>query len=314
MKIADLHNDLLSYLNEDRCRSAYDLASTSSISQFKEGGVVLQVFVIFCKTENGCQKKAEEQFLLFKEFPIKYREFAQEITPLLAIENASCFCGEEEDLEVGLKRLDTWRLSISPVYISLTWNEENRFGGGNATNVGLKPDGLTLLKWLHKKNIAIDFSHSSDLLAEGILDAIDKYHLDLKVLASHSNFREKANVARNLPTFLAKEIIQRKGIIGLNLVRSFLGDGGIEDILHHIEYGLTLGAQDQLGFGADFFLASDFPTLVHLMPVFHPEYNHAGCYPHLFKILKKILNEKQRQKIAYENVETFLKTQLQLTF
>jgi len=39
------------------------------------------------------------------------------------------------------------------------------------------------------KQIPIDLSHTSDLLAEGILNHIDSQKLEIPVIASHSNFR-----------------------------------------------------------------------------------------------------------------------------
>ena len=58
---------------------------------------------------------------------------------LAAIENASGFCEEQEPLEDGLRRFERLVAEAGPLaYVSLTWNDENRFGGGNKASAGLK--------------------------------------------------------------------------------------------------------------------------------------------------------------------------------
>ena len=87
-----------------------------------------------------------------------------------------------------------------------------------------------------------------------MLNHITKYNFDIPILASHSNFRTIFNHARNLPDDIAKEIIKRKGLIGINFLRAFLNDKNPEAIFDHIAYGVSLGASKSLCFGADFFL------------------------------------------------------------
>ena len=69
------------------------------------------------------------------------------------------------------------------------WNQENRFGGGNASDVGLKREGELFLEYLGGKGVAIDLAHPSDALAHDILNYIDKKSLKVTPIASHSNFR-----------------------------------------------------------------------------------------------------------------------------
>ena len=109
------------------------------------------------------------------------------------------------------------------MYVSFTWNMENRFGGGALTTVGLKDDGKRLLEVLATNRIAVDLSHASDRLAYDIFNYIDKHKLDMKVIASHSVMRAIHHAPRNLPDEIAKEIIKRKGIIGLNFIAKFIG-------------------------------------------------------------------------------------------
>lgn len=310
MKIADTHCDLLSYLQGDPARTANDPESRASIPQLIKGGVVLQTLAIFTITKPDSARLGEKQFQIFKTLPQKYgNAFSKDIHPLLAVENASGFCAEEETIEIGLKRIERWWKEAGPIgYISFTWNDENRFGGGNASKTGIKPDGLSLLRWMDGKNIAIDLSHTSDALAHDILNAIDKYHLKINPLASHSNFRKVMDNPRNLPDEIAKEIIRRKGVMGINFLRLFIGTNGPDDFLRHIEHAEKLGGLNRLCLGADFFYDGDSPPeLDHYKPFFFEGYDNSSCYPRFLKLLRKILSEEQIENIAYRNLIEFLR-------
>lgn len=294
--IADLHCDLLSYLAEVPKRTLYDPESRCSMPLLKEGGVVFQTMAVFTETKAGSVECAERQISAFKSLPF-------ELDGALAIENASGILEEDEDFEKGLERLR----GIGPfLYISLTWNNENRFGGGNAAQIGLKRDGELLLEYLNGKGHCIDLSHTSDALAHDILNYIDKKSLDVIPIASHSNFRAITDVPRNLPDEIARELIRRKGLIGINFVRHFIGKTP-SDFLRHIEHALSLGGEDRICFGADFFAALTIPAeLDYLKPFFFSDFDNASCYPRLLELARPLFSEAQLEKIAYANFKEFM--------
>jgi membrane dipeptidase len=299
MQIADLHCDLLSYLAEDSNHTAHDPESRASIPLLKQGGVGFQTLAIFTKTG----KESVQQGILQAEIFFNLsKKFGSEIKTMVSIENASSFCDETEPLQKGLERLESWLGKAGRIaYISLTWNDENRFGGGNATKVGLKKDGQQLLQWMSGKKIPIDLSHTSDRLAEEILKT------NIVPIASHSNFRKVADHPRNLPDHVAKEIGARGGVIGLNFVRAFLGKHGPEDFIRQIEHADKLGLLDQYCFGADFFADHDVPPELHyLIPFFNPGFDNASCYPKVIALLEKHLPRAIVEKIAYKNLTEFL--------
>lgn len=324
--VIDLHCDLLSFLQMKGERTPFDPLSRASFSQMKEGGVRLQTLAIFTYTEVGSTKSGQEQVEIFSQLPHRYDEhyafftgpecFAQPndkvyVTP--AFENASGFCEEDEPLERGLSRLQHLYEKLKRIlYISMTWNSENRFGGGNASNVGLKEDGKQLLRWMDGKKIAIDFSHTSDALAFDILTFIDQNKLKIPVIASHSNFRAITDVARNLPDELAQEIIRRRGIIGFNLFSPFIGTQDPHNLLKHIEHGLKLNGENALCFGADFFNDEDFPDLKTKYKgelSFFEEYGNASSYPRMLQLFehKLGLSTPLVHALASQNSLNFLK-------
>lgn len=324
--IVDFHNDLLSYLTYKDKRTPYDTASLSSYPQLLAGHVKLQILAISTITSPTSVEMGKKQALCFKnllkEYPHLFTLFKKEpfspslVCVLPAIENASAFSLEDEPLSSSLQRLEDLIEFTAPlVYISLTWNGENRFGGGVGSTCGLKEDGKELLKWLDQKKIAIDFSHASDKLSYEILNYIDRHHLNIPLIASHSNFRTITNVPRNLPEELAKELIRRKGLICLNLFAPFIDKNDPYILIKHIEYGLTLGAEDALSIGADFFCIKDFPHIQIHYPntlCFFPQLSDSSSYPYLFSLLeeKGSFKESFLEKISSKNALCFLEKSL----
>lgn len=299
--IFDLHCDLLCYLANDPNRTAFDPGVRCSIPQLREGNVQFQVLPIFTTTEKGSAKlglaQAEIYKKIAKELPCKTS---------LAIENASSMCEEDEPLRVGLERIE----KLGPLfYISLTWNFENRFGGGAHTDVGLKQDGKDLVRFLDNKNIAIDLSHTSDALAYDLLNYMEKNSLKVPVIASHSNFRSVTDMARNLPDELVKEVIARNGIIGMNFVRFFVGPDSPTYFAKQLEHGLKLGGENHLCLGADFFFGDDVPPDQRKSAdvTWFPGYDNASCYSKVFQLWNEQLGLKDAllKKISHENLNHF---------
>lgn len=322
--IADLHCDLLCYLAHNSTRTPHDLAVRCSIPQLQEGNVKIQTMAIFAETEPDSSKKGVKQAEIFlslcRQFPGIFKRYQPDDDPvntaqialLPSIENASSFCAEGEDLEKSLTELDVWQRKMGKfLYMSLTWNTENRFGGGSHTNIGLKCDGQRVLQYLSRRNIALDISHASDRLAEEALNYIDKEKLNLSVIASHSNLRSVHEASRNLPDDLAKEIVKRNGIIGLNFVRFFVGPDNPKNFIRQMEHAIKLGCQDALCFGADFFYGNDVSPAYRKTSeeLFFPHFDHAGTYWKVLELWRSAGNvsEEVISGICYGNFQRFLK-------
>lgn len=318
----DLHCDLLSYLQLDHKRTPFDPLPRCSYPQLLEGKVMAQTLAISSITYPKSSADGAAQAALFlsllEKHPEHFSRFSgkpklKQIQIIPSIENASCLCNETETLNSGLKRLKTWQQTLGPIfYISLTWNGENRFGGGAGSSQGLKADGKALLEEMEQLGIAVDFSHTSDALASDILNYIDAQNLKLSVMASHSNFRPIHSAIRNLPETIAKEIIRRQGIIGMVLYKKFVNPADPAFLARHVSYGIKLGAEHALSFGADFFCFDDFidhfPDQLTDDAGFFDEYPNASCYPNVLRFLEKNakLSAEQLQQIAYKNALHFL--------
>lgn len=319
---ADLHCDLLSYLRRVPAATPMDTGNIGCAIPFlRQGNVKLQVMAIYTAVEKGSTEHALTQCLAYRSLALFYNKVfftARSYIPgdglasnsgigiIPAIENASGFCEEDEPLENGFKKLEEIiRLTGRILYIGLTHHGENRFGGGNNTKPGLKPDGERLLDYISGRKIAIDFAHTSDALAYDLLNYITKHSLDIPVIASHSNYRAVWNHVRNLPDDIAKEIIRRDGLIGVNFLRAFLNDNDPGALNDHIMHGLALGGEKAVCIGADYFYTGTHPDKSRI-PFYFKEHEHAGCYPSIIDGLPASVSEETRNDIAYRNVMNFL--------
>lgn len=319
LPIIDMHCDLLVYLLMNEQATPEDGKFGASFPFLRQGNVKLQVMAIYTGVEELSSKRGLRQSEIYKQLLEEYEpEFYQaragfkcseneQIGLIAAIESASGLCNETEPLDNAFANLEMILANVERLfYISFTHHYENRFGGGNYSTPGLKPDGEVLLEYISGKQIAVDLSHTSDALAHDILDYTYKKGLQVPVIASHSNFRDVWDHRRNLTRENAQEIIDRNGLIGMNFLRAFVNNDEPEALLDHMSYGVELpGGQESLCFGADFFYWRDFPDPKRI-PYLFPEHENAEKYQSILDSLGDRLNFEQQEKLAHKNVERFI--------
>lgn len=320
--VIDLHCDLLAHmLNMPNPDPFKQEGIACSFPALAKGNVKLQVMAIYTATQKGSAALAIRQSEIFASFLAKYPEdctlvndldtlsrieTSSKLGMIAAIENASGFCEEDESLDIGFIRLEQIIKNVTRIlYIGFTHHAENRFGGGNNSTAGLKEDGKKLLQYLDGKRIAVDFSHASDALAQDILDYISEHSLEVPILASHSNYRTVFNHVRNLPDDIAKEIIRREGIIGVNFLRAFVNNEDSNALYHHMNYGIELGGFNSICFGADYFSTDDHPDRSRV-PFYFKEHKDASCYPSIIEEVSNQVSPEFVERISSKNVMNYL--------
>ena len=314
----DLHCDLLYYLLRADTKLD-DKELGCSLPFLKEGNVRLQTMAIYAPTsKNSCFLALQQSeifgkliedsnFFHFNLNNYDDLENRSRVGILASIENASCFCEENSPLNKGFENLEKIIQNTKKLfYISLTHHDENRFGGGNNSEAGLKPDGKVLIDYLNEKKIAIDLAHTSDQLAYDILNYIDQKNYKISVLASHSNFRTIYKNNRNLPDELVNEMIARKGLIGLNFIRDYIDVEHPERFYEHIQQGLYLGAGDNMAYGADFFFDKNHPDKSRY-PFFFKDFENATAYNSINNRLNEEFSSEIMEKISHKNALDFIK-------
>lgn len=318
--VIDLHCDLLSYLTRPNSSIYNSQDIGCAVPNLKDGNVKLQIMAIFAPVEENSHQYGLDQSKIFqnlnKEENELYRfekqhlatfETNENIGMLASVESGSAFCDENISLKEGFENLERIIENVGSIlYISFTHHAENRFGGGNFSTAGLKNDGKALINYLHNRNIAIDFSHTSDALAHDILNYISKENINVPILASHSNYRPVYEHARNLPDDVAQEIIHQKGLIGLNFVRAFVNPDKVEALEEHVAHGISLGAENSICYGADYFYTKSHPDKSRI-PFYFAAHDNASCYPDINAVLEKQFGAEQTAKISSQNALDFIK-------
>ncbi|MDN3505410.1 MAG: membrane dipeptidase [Rhabdochlamydiaceae bacterium] len=316
--VVNLHCDLLGCIEANNNLGFESEEIRCSLPQELDGGVKLETLAIAAISSDKSAKQGERQVKLYLDMLKKYSDKVgsflrgdseDKLLFLFAIENASVLAIDDEPLTLAFDRFERYNTVEKILYISFTWNEENRFGGGNITKVGIKEDGKTLLEYMSGKGVAIDFSHTSDQLAYDIINHIEKKGLQIPFIASHSNYRCVKDIPRNLPDEIAKEIIKRNGVIGLNFVRRFVGEKS-SDFLLHIEHALSLGGENAIALGADFYGGFPLPKYMQTpeyYPPFQKDFSDASTYQRFLQMVSDRFSQDLVEKIAHQNGRNFIK-------
>lgn len=287
-----LQNDMHIDLERGGCFSAYG-----------------QVFAIWIPDE----KRGEEAFTYYQSvrsrFSSELRENTarvsfcktpQDIESALAAGKTAALLSVEGGAVLGgeLKRLDAL-YQDGVRLLTLTWNGTNEIGHGclSGNGAGLTDFGKAVVRKMQELRMLIDVSHLNE---RGFYDVAE--YTDRPFLASHSNAKIVQNLwatARNLTKEQIEVLIDRKGLIGVNLCADFLGNGeqtGADAVLRHISYFLDLGAAQILSFGCDFDGCTVHPTLDGIERI-----------PYLFDyLLQHGISEALLQDIFFANGKRFL--------
>lgn len=293
IKIADAHCDTLTEFPGNPFHS--DKAVWSSDKFLAVGGILQYMAICTYPDRSGDSalrygiyhsanfhlKKDESIALLEKKEDFRW----DKLNILLSLEGASPIINDIAYLHAFYK--------LGVRAMGLTWNHRNYVGDGIDNNFGLTEFGKEVLEEMKKLSMIIDVSHLSDAGFDNVCKIIDS-----PFIASHSNAYSICQHKRNLKDEQILEIIRRKGFIGLNFYANFISnreDTMKIDFVRHVEHFLNLGAEDVLGFGADFDGMSDSP------------FSTCESYIEIFHLLKESLRltDEQLEKIFYKNLLNF---------
>ena len=283
MKFFDLHSDTITECySQNKSLTKNDLHISLERGEYLEKWT--QVFAIWIPDDiRG--NDAEEYY---GKVLSKYKEELKNVKtvkPVLAVEGGAVLNGKLENVE---------RLSRDGVkIITITWKGDNELASGSfsETDKGLTAFGKEAVKEMVKFGIVPDVSHLGE---KSFYDLCE--FTDFPFIASHSNAYSVKPHVRNLKDEQIKEIVRRKGLIGLNFYNAFLGEGNSQEMLiKHAEHILNLGGENVLAMGSDFDGCS-----------INPEIRGIEKMGSLYECLEKHFGRKLTDKIFYENANTYL--------
>ena len=165
---------------------------------------------------------------------------------ILAVEDARLTAGK-------LERLDELK-ALGVKYLTLLWGGDTCIGGSHNTENGLTDFGKALARRCFEIGIVPDVSHASERSVDDLIPIA--YEYGKPFIATHSNAHSLYGHTRNLRDRHFAVIKELGGIVGVSLCPSHLIDDSVrpataEDVFAHVDYYLSLGGENMVGFGAD---------------------------------------------------------------
>lgn len=181
-------------------------------------------------------------------------------TPYIYSVEGGGFFGEDmlknEQIAIDLKKRGV-------AFISLCYNKGNHLAGGIEVEFGMSALGKKVALMLRDMGLTVDISHLNHRSADQMLELLPDH-----VVATHSNCYALKDHPRNLTDGQIKELIHRKGLMGVNFCHYFLSapeDAKILDLIDHFRHILKLGGESIAAIGGDFdgisCTPSDLPDL-----------------------------------------------------
>ncbi len=173
--------------------------------------------------------------------------FAAGKTPYIYGVEGGGFFGEDM-LKNERVALDLKKRGVA--FISLCYNEGNHLAGGTNVDFGMSDLGKQVALLLRENGLTVDVSHLNHRSADQMLELLPDH-----VVATHSNCYALKAHPRNLTDEQIKELIRRKGLMGVNFCHQFLSspeDARISDLIDHFRHILNLGGESIAAIGGDF--------------------------------------------------------------
>ena len=176
--------------------------------------------------------------------------------------------------------------------LTLCWNYSNEITGSIAeeNGGGLSAFGKAVVRKMNDLGMLIDVSHISEKGFWDVLETTKK-----PIAATHSNSKSICRHKRNLSDEQIRGVIKNGGCIGINLYSKFLSEkgtcAGITDILRHIEHILSLGGENNIGFGSDFDGMDSLPNGIENVGDIHKIFDEMRRIGYSESLIKKISSE-----------------------
>ena len=194
---------------------------------------------------------SQEDILRGSEDLTRLRDDPNGLGTLLLLENADVLAGNVAYVET---------LREQGIHIlSLTHAGQNRLADGNAVAYpdGLTRDGEEVIRAVADQGLILDVAH---LHAKCFWQVVSRY--DGRLIDSHTGARQLHDTPRNIDAEQAKEILDRKGVIGVTLNPEMLspeGKASVDDVFAHMDTFVQRLGPSLVGIGSDFF-GFDRPT------------------------------------------------------
>jgi len=227
--IFDAHSDTALVLLEE---SSYFIKRNQShlgLEKINNGGLKAQIFAIWVNHVYSPYRTIKQALVMYNalENKIFTPGYGIKVTSTTEMESAlkkgklACWLSLEGGhiIENSIEILEFfYSLGIRCMTLTHFKNTDWADSSGDKPQWdGLNKLGRNIIAKMDELGMVIDVSHSSDKTVEDVLEVTS-----MPIMASHSCSRKICDIPRNIPDTLIKEIVERKGYIGINFFPGFL--------------------------------------------------------------------------------------------
>lgn len=210
----DLHYDLLSILYYSYQKNDFRYIETVQ-KRIKESGITGVVANLYFMNEEEMKKEMGDFYKdidvveMFRTSTSLFSKYFPDLDVVYSIEGCDFISGPEELEEL-------YRLGLRNIL--LVWNNQNRYGSGNRSDVGLTEEGKEFLRKAVDLGISIDLSHMNSITFYDTIELLKEEKQkgkDVIVMASHSDCYDLYSHPRNLTDQQLMAIQEFDPVIGL---------------------------------------------------------------------------------------------------
>lgn len=239
--LADTHNDVISAVVQNKFDLGSDLSgkTQSDLARFKQGGVDVQVFSIFCDDTYGvgsafsyANQEIDSLYAVAKRNPGKMQivKNPAELEQALKRHKLAAMMGVEGGhmIEDRMDYLDSF-YKRGVRYMTLTWNNSTPWASSArdesakafiVTPYGLTERGKEIVRRMNQLGMLVDLSHVGEKTFWDVMNTSTK-----PVLVSHSSVYALCPVFRNLKDDQIRAIAKNGGVMDVNFYSGFIDSG-----------------------------------------------------------------------------------------
>ena len=233
------------------------------LNDLKAGGIRCQVFPIWVSPHYNpiSLRRALQMVDVFQRelknqrarisLCTRFREIEEAVKKNKLAAILSMEGGEPLEGDVSMLRI-FYQLGVRS--LGFTQFPRNKLADGSGelrSNGGLTGHGHEVLEEMKRFNMLVDVSHINE---RGFWDVLNA--TNIPVIASHSNCKALCDHHRNLTDQQIRALADRKGVMGITFVESFLqksaDEVSLNNVLDHIDHIVKLVGVDYVGFGSDY--------------------------------------------------------------
>lgn len=306
----DLHFDLLTKLYTSYLENDYEFID-NFIKNYNENNVAGVIANLCFMSKEEMKAEYHKNYYNESVSVIEMFKIVKKLLEERNIKNIDIIMSIEGCDYVDIKDLDIlYELGLRAILP--VWNEKNKYGSGNRSDIGLTKEGVKFVFHAFELGIGVDLSHANKKTFDDIIEVAkcaSSVELNPIVYASHSNVYNLCKRDRNLTDEQLLKIKSLNGLVGLFSNRGFVFENSLRDktdnklviekYVEHIKYLENLfGGLDNIALSTDDMTFCADKDIEYLdCPIF----NYSTIKDEVVSCLSNYYSKDDIEKLLYGN-------------